>query len=279
METLLIIAICTRVPIRLSIVKVVCYYISLHSFSHHCTRVSCIPYRMKIYQSYASDFNFTVQSRNDNNRLITWLTSSSHSLYTIVTSISVLLLSSRAVYIYIYIYNIYIFFFDYRNYYLLFTRVYLYLYLYIYLYTCRYLYVCLLYVYNVEVFRVSVLIARRVIELGRWASAVFRTFSIVIEPLRFPVFDKNSFRKNEPRSCKKSKEHLKTKEDLTALHNELASLAFLFPFLFFPFSLRFFFFPSPSHTLVLSSSTLLAPTLGFPPHDHRWWSSKNCSVQ
>lgn len=230
---------------------------------------------MKIYQSYASDFNFTVQSRNDNNRLITWLTSSSHSLYTIVTSISpVLLPSSRAVYIYIYIYNIYIFFFSI----IVIITYYLYACIFIFIYIFIYVLVSVcVFIIRVQCRSVcvSVLIARRVIELGRWASAVFRTFSIVIECLyAFLCPTKIRSGKMNPVRVKNRKSIAKQKK--TWLHRTTSSPPSHFSSRFssFPFfSPRFSLFPRPP------SSTLLAPTLGFPPHDHRWWSSKNCSVQ
>ena len=140
---------------------------------------------MKICQSCTINFNFTAQSRNGNNRLLTWLTSSSHSLYNCDLHFLSPVLSSRCVYfIYIYVYNIYFSIIVFITYYLyacififififilIFIFIFIYIYIYIYIYVSVFVYVCIIRVQCGSV-GVSVLIAQWVIELGRWTSGL-----------------------------------------------------------------------------------------------------------
>lgn len=147
---------------------------------------------MRICQSCTSNFNFTAQSRNGNNRLLTWLTSSSHSLYNCDLHFLSPVLSSRCVYfIYIYVYNIYFSIIVIITYYLyacififIFIFILIFIFIFIYIYVSVFICLCIIRVQCGSV-GVSVLIAQWVIELGRWTSEVFWIFYIVIISVHF----------------------------------------------------------------------------------------------
>ena len=248
---------------------------------------------MEICQSCTINFNFTAQSRNGNNRLLTWLTSSSHSLYNCDLHFLSPVLSSRCVYfIYIYVYNIYFSIIVFITYYLyacifififIFILIFIFIFIYIYIYIRVSICICVYHtctMWKCRCERVNRAMSDRARSMNKRSSEFSislsfpYTFLLMLNP-RQKFARKNKF----PRV--KNRKSI-AKWEKTGLHRTTSSppshFFAVFFFVLFPSFLSSFSassLPNPHSTLLNTGCT--PARLSF--HDHRWWSSKNCSVQ